>query len=131
MSTSTRSSAYTLALVGAIFQAIGFVLFTVLGSLGMWSGYGMMGGYAPMMHWYSSGIGWSWVSVVWLIVGGAVVAFSFYGLRLLASTNPNSVYSGAMLLLIFSIIALPTMWGLLIGSALMFAAAIISLSQHS
>ncbi len=130
MSTTTPSTAYTLALVGVLFQVIGFILIAVFGPFGLMGGYGMMGGYAPMMGWYPSSIGWSWMSLVWLIIGGAIVAFSIYGLKLMNSANPSSIHSGAVLLLILAIIAFPTMWGLLIGSALMFAAAIISLSQH-
>jgi hypothetical protein len=131
MSTPTPTTAYTLALVGVLFQIIGFVLIATLGPFGMWGGYGMMGRYAPMMGWYTANIAWSWMSIVWLIIGGAIVAFSIYGLRLMNSANSNSIHSGAILLLILAIIAFPTMWGLLIGSALMLAAAIIILSQHA
>ncbi len=130
MSTTAPNTAYTLGLIGVLFQVIGFVLIAIFGPFGLMGGYGMMGRYAPMMGWYPSSFGWSWMSLVWLIIGGAIVAFSFYGLKLLNSTNPSSIHSGAVLLLILAIIAFPTMWGLMIGSALMFAAAIISLSQH-
>lgn len=129
---SPANTAYILALVGIVFQALGLILVGVMVpfGFGMMNGYGMMGRYAPMMFGYTWGTGWTIMALIWLIIGIGVMAVSVYALTLISSRNPSAIHSGSILLLIMAIIAFPTMWGLLIGSALMFAAAIIGLSSR-
>lgn len=126
------NTAYILAMVGIIFQALGLLFIAVMMpyGFGMMSGYNMMGRYTPTMFGYAWGAGWNIMTLTWLIIGIGVVAASVYALTLIGSRNPNAIHAGSILLLVLAIIAFPTMWGLLIGSALMFAAAIIGLSQH-
>lgn len=124
---SKPTSIYSLALAGIILQVLGLVAF----GFGMVPfGFGMMGGYGGMMGGYygTGGSFFLWWSAVWLAVGLAIIGLGIYGLRLVSSNNLQSVHNGSVILLITSVIAFPTMWGFFVGSALLFAAAIIGLS---
>jgi len=63
-----------------------------------------------------------------LIAAIIVTALGVYGAVLMNSTNVGRVRTGATLVLIASIIALPTMWGFLVGSLLMFIGSLLGLT---
>ena len=129
-------AAYTLALVGAALQAIAalFVLFMALFSsritttlqdlvpermmpwmMGHW-----MTGYPFTTH--------PVLGIIWVALAIVVAALSFYGAIMMNSTNIGRVRTGATLVLIASIIALPTMWGFMVGSVLMFIGSLLGLT---
>jgi hypothetical protein len=130
--TTVGNTAFVLALVGVIFQGLGLLIVGVsmmfYGYGTNWWGMGMMGGYNPMMRQYPFYVGSNMSGLIWLVAASVIFVLSLYALLLMNSNNLNSVRTGAILLLIMAIVAFPTMWGLLIGSALMFAGAIIALT---
>jgi len=68
------------------------------------------------------------LSLIWLISALIVIALGVYGAVLMNSTHVGRVRTGATLVLIVSIIALPTMWGFMLGSLLMFIGSLLGLT---
>lgn len=66
--------------------------------------------------------------VLWIVSAIIVAGLSFYGAVLMNSTSVRRVRTGATVVLIISIVALPTMWGFMIGSLLMFIGSILGLT---
>lgn len=121
------SSVFTLALVGVAFEALGLLM---LGFGIIPFGLGMMGNYGGMMGGYYGGTTAfaAWWIAIWLIAGLLAIGLGIYGLKLVSSSSVQSVRTGSVLFLVSAVIAFPTMWGLLIGSALLFIASIIGLT---
>jgi len=129
-------AAYTLSLVGAALQAVAalFVIYllaffsTVASNWREVHPERMM----PWMmgHWLS---GYPYTyhplwGIIWLISTVVIVALSFYGALMMNSSNLARVRMGSTLVLIASIIALPTMWGFMVGSLLMFVGSLLGLT---
>jgi len=129
-------AAYTLALVGAALQGVAalFIIYMIAfystpaptwreiipermmpWMMGHW-----MTGYPFTLHpvW----------AIIWVISAIAVTALGIYGAVLMNTTNVGRVRMGATLVLVASIIALPTMWGFMIGSLLMFVGSLLGLT---
>jgi len=129
-------AAYTLALVGAILQALAalFILVMIVFASQITTAWQelvpermtprMMGrwlnGYPFTTHpvW----------AVLWIVSAIIIAGLSFYGAVMMNSVNVRKVRTGATIVLIASIIALPTMWGFMIGSLLMFIGSILGLT---
>lgn len=131
MSQERRPSAvYTLALVGVVFQGLGLALSIMFlwVPLGVMDFGGMMGGLEGTMGW-PIGVNWLYgIGVVWIAIAAVVLGLAVYGLKLVASVDPHNVRQGSIMLLVVSIVAFPTMWGLFIGSLLMFIAGVMGLT---
>jgi len=129
-------AAYTLAMIGAALQAVAaiFVMYMVVffssiapnwrelnpermmpWMMGQW-----MTGYPFTLH--------PVLGIIWLISVIIIVALGIYGAMLMNSTKVGRVRMGSTLVLVASIIALPTMWGFLIGSLLMFVGSLLGLT---
>jgi len=129
-------AAYTLALVGAALHGVAtlFIIYRVALFSSLASNWrdidpeGMM----PwrMGHWmtgYPYTIHPLW-AIVWLASAVILTALGLYGAMLMNSTNLARVRMGATLALITAIIAVPTMWGFIIGSLLMFVGSLLGLT---
>lgn len=94
-----------MALVGAVFHGLGGLLVARVDALQFMS-------LAPQgyFHW---------------ALAGAFVAFAVVGASLLFQGRPRQVAYGAAVTLAVALFALPTVWGLFIGSALGFAGGIL------
>lgn len=66
-------------------------------------------------------------AVLWLTSGSVVVALGFVGVFLMYSADPKTLQRGSILALVVSVVALPTLWGLGLGSLLMLIGAILGL----
>jgi len=129
-------AAYTLSMVGAALQAIAglFLIYRLAffsavsptlrelhpdrmmpWMMGQW-----MTGYPYTNH--------PLLGIIWLAAAVVIVALSFYGALMMNNSNLASVRMGSTLVLIASIIALPTMWGFMIGSLLMFVGSLLGLT---
>lgn len=89
---------------------------------------GMMGGLGGTMGWP---VGANWLyggAIVWIAIAAVVLGLAVYGLKLVSSADPHAVRQGSIMLLVVSIVAVPTMWGIFIGSLLMFIAGIMGLT---
>lgn len=129
-------AAYTLALVGAVLQALAalFVLImTIFASRFVTTWQELVPErFMPWMmgHWMT---GYPFAThpvwgVLWIVSAIIVAGLSFYGAVLMNSTSVRRVRTGATVVLIISIVALPTMWGFMIGSLLMFIGSILGLT---
>jgi len=129
-------AAYTLALVGAVLQAVATLF--VLAMTVFWSRFAttwqelVPERFMPWMmgHWmggYPFTIHPVW-GAIWVAAAVIIAALSFYGAMKMNSTNIGKVRTGAIIVLIASIIAVPTMWGFMIGSLLMFIGSILGLT---
>jgi len=129
-------AAYTLALVGVALQAVAalFVLYMVAlfsTSVSTWRELNPEHMMPWMMGRWMAGYPFTthpvW-GIVWIISAFIIVALGVYGAVLMNSTNVARVRMGATLVLVASIIALPTMWGFMIGSLLMFVGSLLGLT---
>jgi ABC-type Na+ efflux pump permease subunit len=68
------------------------------------------------------------LTIIWLIWAIVVIVLGIYGAVMMNSTKVEKVKMGATLVLIASLIALPTMWGFMIGSLLMFVGSLLGLT---
>ena len=120
--------AYTLAMVGAAFQALAAILIIIfmvffVGYFGWWMfGYGMH----PWMMGFPLVVSPVW-GLIWAILALVIAGLSIYGALSMNSSNPSRVRTGSTLVLIVSLVAFPTMWGFMIGSLLMFIGSIMGL----
>ncbi len=133
---SRPEAAYVLALVGAILQALAalFIVVMVVFASQFTTAWQTLvpGQLMPWMmgHWltgypFTTHPVWA---VLWIAGALIIAGLSFYGAVLMNSINARRVRAGATLALIISIIALPTMWGFMIGSLLMFIGSILGLT---
>jgi hypothetical protein len=117
-------AAFTLALVGLVLQGLGAIL--VVYMIAFWrSGYwwsGTMMGPGMMGPW--SGFLWPLAAAL----AAAVIGLGIVGVSWLNSAELNKVRDGSVLVLVASVIALPTMFGLIVGSLLMFVGGILGLT---
>ena len=129
-------AAYTLALVGAILQALAalFILIMVVFASQITTAWQELvpERFMPWMmgHWMT---GYPFVThpvwaVLWIVSAIIVAGLSFYGAVMMNSVSVRKVRTGATLVLTISILALPTMWGFMIGSLLMFIGSILALT---
>jgi hypothetical protein len=129
-------SAYTLALVGAVLQAVAalfILIMTIFTSRFVTTWQELVPErFMPWMmgHWLT---GYPFTThpvwgAIWIASAVIVSALSFYGAIMMNSSKIGRVRTGATIVLIASIIALPTMWGLMIGSLLMFIGSILGLT---
>jgi len=129
-------AAYMLSLIGAALQAVAtlFIIFMAAFYSRIVSNWGEL---SPehMMPWMMGNwmTGYPYtrhplLSLIWLVWAIIVVVLGVYGAVLMNSASVGRVRMGATLVLIASIIALPTMWGFLIGSLLMFVGSLLGLT---
>ncbi len=121
------TTAFTLSLVGLALQMVSAILFAYMVLYGFGNGFwgpGMMVGSWMM------GVSWSMVSGWWLlsILSVVVVALGVFGVSWINTSDLDRVRTGSILVLIASVIAFPTMFGLVAGSLLMFVGAILGLT---
>jgi hypothetical protein len=133
---SRPAAAYTLALVGAILQAVAtlFILVMVVFAFQIATAWQELvpERLMPWMmgHWltgypFTTHPVWA---TLWIASAIIISGLSFYGAVMMNSTGVRRVRTGATIVLIISIIALPTMWGFMIGSLLMFIGSILGLT---
>jgi len=118
---------YILILIGSVFQAIAALFETMgLAVFSAISAHPFVATYANnrtyvMTHY----IPFYFMPIAfWLILAWAFVIISFVA-ALLVKGNPEA---GGVLALLVSILALPTIWGFMIGSLLMFVGSILALT---
>jgi hypothetical protein len=125
-------AAYTLALIGVAFQAIGAFYAVFLASFAAampFGGPGMMGPWM-MGPWMMGG---TWMLGGWwapFSVGFAavVLVLGVLGVLWLGTGQLDRVRAGATLVLVVAVVAFPTMFGFMIGSLLMFVGSILGLT---
>jgi len=133
---SHPAAAYTLALVGAILQALAalFILVMVVFASQITTAWQELvpERLMPWMmgHWmtgypFTTHPVWA---VLWIVSAAIIAGLSFFGAVMMNSVSVRKVRTGATVVLIISIIALPTMWGFMIGSLLMFIGSILGLT---
>lgn len=66
--------------------------------------------------------------LLWLLAAVVVVVLGTAGTALMNSPSTGRVRGGAVLVLLVSILAFPTLWGFFVGSLLMFIGAILGLA---
>ncbi len=66
---------------------------------------------------------------VWAILAVAILAMGALGLSLAKSEEREGARMGYVLILIFSIIAFPLLWGFVVGSVLAFIGGIVGLLE--
>jgi hypothetical protein len=129
-------AAYILSLIGAALQGLAtiFIIYravlfsTTVSNWGEltpehmmpWMMERWMNGYPYTRH--------PLLSIIWLVWAIIVVVLGIYGAVMLNSSSIGRVRMGATLVLIASLIALPTMWGFIIGSLLMFVGSLLGLT---
>lgn len=91
-----------------------------MGYPAMMPGMGMMWGSWPGFN--------LWASPIWLAWLGGVVGLSFLAAYWIGSRVEDKVRAGSIIALVIAILAFPTMWGLAIGSLLLFIAGILGLT---
>lgn len=117
-------AALTLALIGLTLQGLGAVLFAYAMPY-LRSGYWWPG--IMMGRWMMG----SWSAFLWpfaAVLAAMVVCLGIVGVLWMNSAELSKVRNGSILVLVASIIALPTMFGLVLGSLLMFVGGILGLT---
>ncbi|MGC9192104.1 MAG: hypothetical protein ACP5GT_05630 [Conexivisphaera sp.] len=66
---------------------------------------------------------------VWFILSVAVLAIGGIGLSIAGSEDRSKAKTGYVLLILFSIVAFPILWGFVIGSILSFVGGIVGLVE--
>jgi hypothetical protein len=129
-------AAYVLSLIGAALQGLAaiFIIYRAVFFSSTVSNWGELNPeqMMPWMmgHWMT---GYPYtrhplLSIIWLIWAILIIVLGIYGAVMMNSTNVERVRMGSTLVLISSIIALPTMWGFMIGSLLMFVGSLLGLT---
>ncbi len=124
------TAAFTLSAVGFAFQVLGglFVAYMAFYS----SSYGFFG-TGMMGPWMMFGGPWmfgsysSWLPFL-VIFAAAEIALGALGILWMNDLSLQRVRTGSTLVLVASIIAFPTMFGFMIGSALMLIGSILGLT---
>lgn len=89
-------------------------------------GYGMMGYYGP--YYGAAGIApFYWLSLLMAAFVVVALALGVAGVLLIARGGMKNVRAGSIMLIVASVMAFPTMFGLVAGSALMFIAGLMGL----
>jgi hypothetical protein len=129
-------AAYILSLIGAAIQGLA-TIFIIYRAVLFSATVSNWGDLVPenMMPWmmerWMNGYPYTrhpLLSVIWLVWAIIVVVLGIYGAVIINSTKIDRVRMGATLVLIASLIALPTMWGFMIGSLLMFVGSLLGLT---
>ena len=129
-------AAYVLSLIGAALQGLAtiFIIYRAVLFSATVSNWGELNPeqMMPWMmgHWMT---GYPYtrhplLSIIWLIWAIVVIVLGIYGAVMMNSIKVERVRMGSTLVLISSIIALPTMWGFMIGSLLMFVGSLLGLT---
>jgi hypothetical protein len=123
MAMQTVRTAAALALAGVALQAVAFVFVGAMLAAGWWwPAWGHMGFAIPWTGF------WPYWGLLWLVAGAAVLAVGALGVVWMYDVRPERVHVGAVLVLLAAVLAFPTMWGFMVGSLLMFVAAILGLT---
>jgi len=114
---SKPESAVILSSTGLGFQIIGWVMANAF--IGFWfrGPYMMMFEPTYTINWYP----------VYAVFGLFVIVIAIIGIWLIKSGQKEKVQAGSVLLIIGAIFAFPIMFGLMVGSLLMFIAGILGL----
>jgi len=117
--------AFALSIAGAALQTIAAIavglLLVFFGGAFPWWGWRPID---PSLGWSQ----WSIIVIIWVALTAVVLVLSFLGAAWINSADPLRVRSGSIVVLVAALIALPTGWGIILGSLLMIAAAIIGLT---
>ncbi len=124
-------AAFTLSAVGLAFQGIGGLFLVYMFSFFSSYGYSGFGGMGPWMM-----FGWPWASgmspfwfAFFIIFAAVEITLGVLGVLWMNTvSNLDRIRTGSVFVLIASIIAFPTMWGLMIGSLLMLIGSILGLT---
>ena len=124
------TAAFTLSAIGLAFQALGGLFFVY--AISYSSSYGFFGS-EMMGPWMMFGGPWMFGSYfywfpLFAILAAAEIALGVLGVLWMNGTNLSKVRTGSTLVLVASIIAFPTMFGLMIGSLLMLVGSILGLT---
>lgn len=68
------------------------------------------------------------VFLLWLATGVVLLVIATAGTALLNAPSPSQVRTGGILVLLSAVLAFPTLWGLFLGSLLMFLGGILALT---
>ncbi len=66
---------------------------------------------------------------VWLLLSAAIMAVGAVGLSMAASEDPQKARAGYVLLILFSVVAFPILWGFVVGSILAFVGGLVGLLE--
>lgn len=121
-----EKASFILVLVGSVLQLFSFVFIPIFG----WGFFGWYccGPEAGEHHGMMMPM-WGYLTPYWLILGLVIIGISFLAVFLIASEKEDSVRAGAILAIVISIIAFPTMWGFIAGSILMLIGGILALTE--
>lgn len=68
------------------------------------------------------------IFVLWLVAAAALLLLGAAATSMLNSPDPGRVRLGSLLVLAVAVLAFPTLWGLFVGSLLMFVGALLGLA---
>ncbi len=127
-STSMRTTAFILSLVGGLIIVIGGVVQTLLLFLGSYGGiyYGMGPGMMSSYGFYGYGAGWMTALSLIALAFGVIVVIG----AIMLNARPTEHLTWAVIILIFSIASLVGMGGYFIGAVLGLAGGAIALSYR-
>lgn len=115
---SKPESVVILSSIGLGFQIIGWIMASTF--IGFW----FRGPYMGMMFWPTYTFNWY---PVYAVFGLFVIVIGIIGIWLIEGDQKERVQAGSVLLIIGAVLAFPTMFGLMVGSLLMFIAGILGL----
>lgn len=109
-------------MAGFAFHVIAFAFILILVAIPglFWDGHFSWMGGPP----WPGLAGWI---LLWLASGVLVVVLGLIGILMMNSPSVSRVRAGSVIVLIVAIVAFPTLWGLFIGSLLMFLGSILGL----
>ena len=124
------TTAFTLSLVGLVFQALGGLMVAYAASY--WASYGSFGP-GMMGPWMMFGGPWMFGSYAYwfplfVVFAAAVMVLGVLGVLWMNTASLSRVRTGSTMVLVASIIAFPTMFGFMIGSLLMLVGSILGLT---
>jgi hypothetical protein len=116
------SGAFLISATGFAFHVAAFAILIILVAIPtlFWNGNAIWMGGPP----WPSMAGWV---LLWLASAVVVVVMGLLGVLMMNSPSVSRVRAGSVIVLLVAIIAFPTLWGLFIGSLLMFIGAILGL----
>lgn len=115
-------AAFLLSLVGLLFHVVLVAFVVVFVTLAAGPPFEVPG-TAPRP--LSGQVG---IFVLWLVAAAAILLLGAAGTSLLNGVDPGRVRLGALLVLAVAMLAFPTLWGLFVGSLLMFVGALLGLA---
>jgi len=126
MELGNERTVFALVLSGYLLQVLAAVLSALMGTIWpFWMGFGMMGYYRGA---YPYPYGFAWLGL-WLGLALVSLGLGASAVYLLGKQRPD-LTAGSILALLGAVLAFPLMWGLMVGSLLMFVGALLGLTER-